>query len=57
MITAETLSQLEDADFATEAANLVQGQILSRAALMALEFSNREQVEIIESLLKGLNDE
>lgn len=57
VITAETLSQLEDADFATEAANLVQGQILSRAALMALEFSNREQAEIIESLLKGLDDE
>ncbi len=57
VITAQTLSQIEDADFVTEATNLVQGQILSKAAIAALAFSTREQVEQIESLLEGLDEQ
>lgn len=57
VITAQTLSQIEDADFVSEASNLVQGQILSKAALAAIAFSSREQIELIETLLESLDEE
>lgn len=57
VITAQALSQIEDADFVEEATNLVQGQILSKAAIAALAFSNREQAEMIDELLGSLDTE
>ena len=57
VITTEALSQVEDADYVSETANLVEGQILSKAAIQALAFSNREQVEQIEELIDSLNDD
>ncbi|MEQ8837532.1 MAG: flagellin, partial [Lacipirellulaceae bacterium] len=54
VITTEALSQIEDADFAQESANFVQGQILSRAAAEALTFSTNELREQLESLLDGI---
>lgn len=54
VITTEALSQVEDADFAQESANFVQGQILSRAAAEALTFSTNELKEQLESLLDGI---
>lgn len=55
VITTEALSQLEDTDFAEEASNLVSGQILTEATLAAMAFSRREQIQLMEILLKGIN--
>lgn len=57
VITAQTLSQIEDANFAEEVTNLVQGQILSEAAIAALAFSTRGQAELLDMLLEGLDEE
>ncbi len=54
VIAAQTLSQIEDADFAAESSNLVKGKILSKAAIAALAFSNREQAQQMKTLLEGL---
>jgi len=54
VINTEALSEIEDADFAAETSNLVQGQILSEASITALAFANRESLEQIEELLDGL---
>ncbi len=56
-ISTEALSQIEDADFAQETSNLVQGQILSKASINALTFANRESLEQIQALLEGLEEE
>ena len=57
VITTETLSQIEDTDFAAETSNLVQGQILSQASIAALAFSQREQIEQLEALFDSLDEE
>ncbi len=54
VIAAQTLSQIEDADFAAESSNFVKGKILSEAAIAALAFSNREQAQQMKTLLEGL---
>jgi len=43
--------QIEDADFAAESSNLVQGKILSKAAIALLAFSNRNQAQQMKTLL------
>ncbi len=55
-ITTEALSQIEDTDFAAEAAELVQGRILSEASMIALAYSNRELTEQMEEILEGLDE-
>jgi len=52
VIAAQTLSQIEDADFAAESSKFVQGKILSEAAIAALAFSNREQAQQMKTLLE-----
>jgi flagellin len=54
IITTEALSQIEDTDYVEESTNLVKGKILSEAAIAALAFTTREQVQQLEELLGGL---
>ncbi|WP_197526131.1 flagellin [Botrimarina colliarenosi] len=51
VINTEALSQVEDADFAEEASNLVRGQILEQASTMALAYSLQSHAETIGDLL------
>lgn len=53
-INTQSLSQIEDADYAAETSNLIQGQILSQASLAALTYSNREQLELVSEILDDL---
>lgn len=55
VITTETLSQIEDADFATEAANLAGSQVLTRAANAALAYSQQTYANQIGSLLDEID--
>ena len=41
----ETLSMIEDTDFAVAAAELVQGQIMASAAMAALAYANQEMTD------------
>jgi flagellin len=50
-ITTEALSQVRDADFATETAALTQSQVLLQAAMLALSYSDQVQVGAIKHLL------
>lgn len=50
-ITTESLSQIEDTDFASETAVLVQSQILSQGAMAALSYANRQHAEQVATLL------
>jgi len=56
VINRETLSQIEDADFAAESAELMSGRILSDASIAALTYSQREQVEQLEELLESIEE-
>ena len=56
VINRETLSQIEDTDFAAESAELVSGRILSEASIAALAYSQREQVEQLEELLESIDE-
>lgn len=49
----EALSQIEDADFAEEAANLASGQMLSQGALVAIQLTNDLYAEQMEALLEA----
>ena len=51
VITAQTLSQIEDTDFAAEASNLVQSQTLSTSAMAALTYANRQRIDQLAFLL------
>lgn len=51
VITTETISLIEDADFAVETANLSQSQALTQAATVALVYDQRTQADLIGSLL------
>lgn len=51
VIHTETLSQIEDTDYAAESSNFVEGQILSQASIAALTYLKNEQVGQIEALL------
>lgn len=51
VITTQTISQIEDVDFAAESSNLVQSQILQQGAMAALSYSNRERVDQLKQLL------
>jgi len=57
IIVQQTLSQIEDTDFAKAASELVQGQILSEAALIALAYANREQSALLQTLLRSFSEE
>jgi flagellin-like hook-associated protein FlgL len=50
-ITQETLSEVEDTDFASETAALTQSRVLLQAALMAMSYAEQQQVEAIRHLL------
>lgn len=50
-IATETISLIEDADFAEKSANLVQGQILSQAATAALAYAQQSHADTIGALL------
>jgi flagellin len=51
VIVSEALSQIEDTDFAAEAANFAQSQILSQGAMAALSYANRQRAEQLAQLL------
>jgi flagellin len=51
VITTETLSMIEDTDFAAETANLVQSQILTQGAMAALGYSNQQRIDQMKLLL------
>lgn len=51
VITTETLSMIEDADFAEESANLMQGQVLAQASNAALQYAQQSHAEAIGELL------
>ncbi|MGI9428145.1 MAG: flagellin [Bythopirellula sp.] len=55
IITTEALSQIEDTDYVEESTNLVKGKILSEAAIAALSFTTREQVDQLKQLLSGID--
>jgi len=57
IIVQQTLSQIEDTDFAKAASELIQGQILSEASLLALAFANREQSDLLLSLIEPFSVE
>ena len=54
MITSEALSKIEDTDFAAEASNLVQSQILSQSAMAALAYNSRQNVSQLTQLLDSI---
>jgi flagellin len=54
VITTETLSMIEDTDFAAETANLVQSQVLTQSAMAALGYSNQQRIDQIKLLLDEL---
>lgn len=51
VIFSEALSQIEDTDFAAEAASLAQSQVLTQSAMAALAYSGRSRVDQITQLL------
>jgi flagellin len=51
VITTQTLSLIEDTDYAAETANLVQSQVLSQGAIAALSYANRQRVDQLAVLL------
>jgi flagellin len=53
-ITSEALSQIEDTDFAAEASNLVQSQILTQSATAALAYSSRQHAGQLTQLLDSI---
>ena len=55
VIHIETLSLIEDADFAEEASNLATSQILAEGALAAISVSNRLEADHIEAQLEGID--
>ncbi len=57
VITTETLSMIEDADFAEESSNLVQGQVLTQASVAALRYAQQSHIDVIGDLLERLDEE
>ncbi len=55
VIATETLSMVEDADFAAEASSLLQGQVLAQASNAALQYAQQSHAEAISELLKRLD--
>lgn len=55
VINARTLSTIEDADYATESANLVQGKILAKVTLAAFAISNETKGTLLNALIGGIN--
>lgn len=55
VITTQTLSQIEDADFAEEASNLAGSQILTEAANVALVYSRQTHANQIGALLDEID--
>ena len=55
VILTETLSMIEDTDFAVAAAELVQGQIMASAAMAALAYANQEMTDQMGQLLETID--
>ena len=53
-ITSESLSNIEDTDYAAEAANFTQSQVLSQGAMAALAYSSRQNVSQLTQLLDSI---
>jgi flagellin len=51
VITTETLSMIEDTDFAAETANLAQSKILAQGAMAALSYYNHQRADQLLGLL------
>ena len=51
VITTETLSQIEDTDFAAESANFVESKILAQGAMAALSYYNQQRADQLLGLL------
>lgn len=51
VITSDALSQIEDTDFAIEATNFAQSQVLAQGAMAALAYASRSRVDQITQLL------
>jgi len=54
VITTETLSMIEDTDYAAETSALAQAQVLTQGAIAALGYSNQQRIDQIEMLLDEL---
>ena len=50
----EALGQLEDADFAEEAANLASSQTLAGGSLAAIAYAGQLEAEQVGALIEGL---
>ncbi|HEX6961263.1 MAG TPA: hypothetical protein VF175_05305, partial [Lacipirellula sp.] len=57
VIHSEALSQVEDADFAEEAAKLASSQVLAAGAMAALVKSGEIHLEQVEALLEGVEEQ
>lgn len=55
VITYESLSQIEDAEYAAETSELATSQILGRASLAALAYSTQSKGDLIGSLLDAFD--
>ncbi|QDV72705.1 flagellin [Botrimarina mediterranea] len=55
VIATETLSMVEDADFAAEASSLLQGQVLAQASNAALQYAQQSHAEAISELLDRID--
>ncbi len=55
-INMQSLSMIEDADFAEETSNLATSQVLAESALMAISISRELNAEHIEALLEGVDE-
>ncbi len=55
IVLTEALSQIEDTDFAVATAELVQGQILSRASMAALAYANQQATDQMTILMSELD--
>ena len=55
MILTETLSMIEDTDFAVATAELVQGQVMASAAMAALAYANQEMIDQMGQLMETID--
>jgi flagellin len=53
-ITSESLSKVEDTDFAAETSNFVQSQALSQSAMAALAYNSRQNVSQLTQLIDSI---
>jgi hypothetical protein len=55
VILTETLSQIEDTDFAAATAELAQGQVLTEAAIVALAYATHQLTDQMAELMETID--